>query len=108
MYPNPELVMAQARAHMADMTSHARTAPALAPSRPALHQRLGWLLVELGLRLAMSGSPSRRGVARRRVARRRVARRRVARRRVARRRVARLGAVRRGVRRRYLARQMAP
>ena len=93
MYPNPELVMAQARAHMADMTSHARTAPALAPSRPALHQRLGWLLVELGLRLAMSGSPSRRGVARRRVARRRVAR---------------LGAVRRGVRRHYLARQMAP
>ena len=93
MYPNPELVMAQARAHMADMTSHARTAPALAPSRPALHQRLGWLLVELGLRLAMSGSPSRRGVARRRVARRGVAR---------------LGAVRRGVRRHYLARQMAP
>ncbi|MDA8300219.1 MAG: hypothetical protein M0005_01435 [Actinomycetota bacterium] len=88
MYPNPELVMAQARAHMADMTSHARTAPALAPSRPALHQRLGWLLVELGLRLAMSGSPSRR--------------------RVARRGVARLGAVRRGVRRRYLARQVAP
>ena len=103
MYPNPELVMAQARAHMADMTSHARTAPALAPSRPALHQRLGWLLVELGLRLAMSGSPSRRGVARRGVARRGVARRRVARR-----GVARLGAVRRGVRRHYLARQMAP
>ena len=87
MYPHPELVMAQARAHLADMTSHARAAPASAPSRPALRQPLGWLLVELGLRLAMSENPSPRRVARRGVARR--------------------GALRRGVRRRYAAGQIA-
>lgn len=53
MFPHPDLVIAQASAHHADLRRSARPAPPKAKSRPA-RRTLGWLLVDIGLRLALA------------------------------------------------------
>lgn len=63
MFPHPDLVIAQASAHHADLRRSARPAPPKVKSRPA-RRTLGWLLVDIGLRLALAERKTARALTR--------------------------------------------